>query len=202
MASGQERAHYPDEVRHPWLTMLLDAYSLFEKGTRGELARAERTRAKKLACHAGCDACCRRPSVPMTELEIMGVTWYLMGLVQGERRAKIRELLAHCHESIACPFLLDGFCVVYPVRPLACRILHVFGPPCTPEEIPIESRPQDIWTPSREATRPAVYEMLAYFGFHTLPDKQAALNNGYIPAHSRLMSELAWEKVDFDAPLP
>jgi uncharacterized protein len=198
----QGRERYPEEARLPWLTILLDSFHLFESGCARELAAAETARGAKIACRPGCWACCSRPSVPMTELEIMGVSWYVLCILRGERRDGVVEQLKHHRERNQCPFLLRGECAVYPVRPFACRFLYVFGLPCTPEEIPVESRPRDIWVPGPPVVRPAIFEMLAYFGFTRPEDKEAAFAGGYIPAASRLMSDLAWEALPFDAPLP
>ena len=202
MEIGRERERYPHEADLPWLAILLDSYHLFETGCAHELAAAEAARGAKIACRTGCWACCSRPSVPMTEIEIMGVSWYVLGLLRGERRDEVVAQLKQHRQRNECPFLLHGECAVYPVRPFACRFLHVFGAPCTPEEIPVESRPQDIWTPGPAVVRPAIFKMLTYFGFIRLEDKEAAFASGYIPAASRLMSDLSWESLPFDTQLP
>jgi len=131
----------------------------------------------------------------MTELEILGVLWFVIHKQEDSVRALVLDRMINHKLSAECPFLLQSRCSVYPVRPLACRILHVFGAPCKPDEIPVESRPDDIWIPSRDVGRNAAMAMLAYFGITRTQDKVRAFNEGFIPANSLPMSEVQWESL-------
>jgi len=83
-----------------------------------------------LSCRRGCDNCCRQ-KVIMTTSEGLGVYLYLRdeGRWSGELEARLAEEDAYAtrtshdewwREKRACPFLKDGECGVYPVRPLGC----------------------------------------------------------------------------------
>lgn len=188
------RPREADEARHSWLTILLDTYYILTVGTTLTLAEEKARRGVPLACNAGCAACCQRPEVPISQLELLGIWWYVVEKLPQEERAKLNEKLIHHRKASACPFLTENHCSIYPLRPLACRFLHVFGTPCTAEEIPIESRPQDIWLP-RETAPLAALVMLTYFGFNTEETRRQALADGYLTSISTLMSDFPWENL-------
>ena len=86
-----------------------------------------------LDCRKGCDLCCSQ-AVLVSAHEILLIREYLDGLqdratVRGIRKrsqakhAVTRSMCAmdFLHYHHPCPFLLDGCCLVYPVRPVACR---------------------------------------------------------------------------------
>ena len=192
--SRNPRPREADEARHPWLTILLDAYHYLSTGTALLLKDEEARRGQALGCGPGCAGCCMRPEVPLTQLEILGMWWYVMEKMEPEAREKLKERLIAKSGGIQCPFLVDARCAVYPLRPLACRFLHVFGSPCKPEEIPVQDRPQDVWLP-REAVPPAIFTMLGYFGFNTPEERFKAMEEGYIASASSLLSEFPWENL-------
>ncbi len=187
------RQRQADEERFAWLTSLLDTYHIYDNGLVLELEAEEQQRGRAVACRQGCTGCCLRPTAPITELEMMGIWWFVVNRLAADTRAAVQARLHRQRQSAECPFLLEGSCAIYAMRPLACRILHVFGRPCRPGEIPIETRPGDIWTPSRDVGRKAVMPMLAYFGFTRTQDKEKAFDEGFIPANSLPMNELNWE---------
>ena len=174
--------------------MLLDAYHILSTGTELLLTDEEARRSQKLGCGPGCAGCCLRPEVPLTQLELLGMWWYFIEKLDPQVREKLRERLLHHRQSIECPFLMEGCCAVYPLRPLACRFLHVFGSPCKHEEIPVQDRPGDVWVP-REAVPPAIMAMLPYFGFTTEESRRQALQDGYIAEVSVLMKTFPLENL-------
>jgi len=186
------RPQESDEARSPWLTILLDAYYILTIGTALAQTDEEIRRGIPLACGAGCASCCLRPEVPISKLELLGIWWYVTEKLTAKDRASLIERLLHRHESYACPFLAEAQCVIYPLRPLACRFLHVFGAPCKTDEIPVDTRPRDIWIP-QEAVSPAVLTMLPFFGFTTEEACHQALAEGYLVSVSTLMSDIPWE---------
>jgi len=188
------RPRETDEAQHSWLTILLDAYHILTTGTALALTDEETRRGAPLACGAGCAACCLRPEVPVSQLELLGIWWYVMEKLPQEERLRLNERLLHHREVRTCPFLEETRCTIYPMRPLACRFLHVFGTPCREDEIPVEIRPQDIWLP-REATPLAVLTMLPFFGFTTEEACLQALAEGYLISISVLMSDFPWENL-------
>ncbi|MGE0490216.1 MAG: YkgJ family cysteine cluster protein [Vulcanimicrobiota bacterium] len=87
----------------------------------------------QLACRQGCSFCCY-PPVSANLPEVLNLVAYLKTQTSPETfdrlRQKVREraeqtqamTTAERHRiSLACPFLEDGKCSVYPARPLACR---------------------------------------------------------------------------------
>ncbi len=188
------RPREADEARHPWLTILLDTYYILTTGTTLALKDEEIRRGQTIGCGPGCTGCCLRPEVPVTLLEVLGIWWYVMEKLPPEVSARLKQRLINRKASLQCPFLEEGRCVVYPLRPLACRFLHVFGSPCKPEEIPVQDRPQDVWLP-REAVPRAIFTMLEYFGFNTVEERLKALEEGYVATVSSAMSEFPWENL-------
>ncbi|MBI1756986.1 MAG: YkgJ family cysteine cluster protein [Fimbriimonas ginsengisoli] len=89
-----------------------------------------------LACHKGCDSCCHRV-VSATFPEIHLIAEFVRdNFTEAEREAvkarteglrKANEgfwSLRDNHPSGACPFLVEGACSVYSVRPISCRALN------------------------------------------------------------------------------
>ena len=90
----------------------------------------------KLACKKGCSLCCFL-RVKLTPLEILCILDYLLSrLKPGEisaLRGRIAELdevtrgldgLQRVQAKRICPLNIDDICLVYPVRPITCRIYH------------------------------------------------------------------------------
>ena len=90
----------------------------------------------KLSCKKGCLWCCYF-RVLVTPLEVIHIVEYLHAcLSPGElsilqQRLKNEEEISgwvngdqKAHANTVCPFVEDGGCMVYAVRPLACRVYH------------------------------------------------------------------------------
>ena len=182
-------------MKFPWLTNLLDTYHIFETGLHIELEAEEARRATRIACGHGCVSCCLRPTVPATELELMGIWWFVQYNLDSETRQRVSSRLEEGKELQECVFLLEKSCVIYTMRPLACRILNVFGTRCNEYEIIAETRSKDIWTPGREVVLKAAMPMLEYFGFKYTRDKAQAFDEGFVPGNSRVLKDVDWSKV-------
>jgi hypothetical protein len=142
-----KRAAFPEaEAKLIWLNLLLDAYSVVDVGV--ELALAQQSKGRVLACRKGCAGCCRiQAAVPVYPLEMAGMAWYCTEAVSGDQRFILADQLESFEEGKPCPFLVDEICVIYPLRPMACRQFNVFGLPCAENEDPFYSRPEDVLTP-------------------------------------------------------
>src|SRR5262245_40191399 len=81
--------------------------------------RTQVERAGALACRAGCGACCHQ-RVAVLPAEADAIARHVLAHDPG-RRAR---LMAARGERDPCPFLDDGACAIYAVRPLRCRGLH------------------------------------------------------------------------------
>ena len=120
----------------------------------------------QIAVCNGCDACGLRcaAGVPATSQEWETLRAHLAGLSEAERedirRVEAQDKTVDLGDEVSvqmCRYrdMERGRCVVYPARPLVCRLLgHVEWMPC-----PIEKVPQRI------ATADAVALMQAYAGF-------------------------------------
>jgi Fe-S-cluster containining protein len=88
-----------------------------------------------LACHKGCSTCCTL-RVTATAPEILLIARYVRWASDALKRAEVdlEQRLADAdrvtrglseEQRVAlrrrCPFIANGVCVIYPVRPLACR---------------------------------------------------------------------------------
>ncbi|EPR43165.1 protein of unknown function UPF0153 [Desulfovibrio sp. X2] len=153
------RVRFPDEAALPWLAPLLDAYALMDAAMHAA-AREERGRTGRApACGPGCAHCCRQP-VPASEAELRGLAWYAAKTLRGPARARVAEALRGLRLQSPCPFLLDGACAVYALRPLACREFVVLGRPCAAREDPTTARPDDMLLPPPAAQRGALRLLL------------------------------------------
>jgi Fe-S-cluster containining protein len=98
--------------------------------SEGLLARAEHGR---VACKAGCDHCCHQ-SVGVTAPEALAIAAHLRQASAPELLAVVKVRLAERLErtrglsaderfspELPCPFLQQGSCSIYDVRPLVCR---------------------------------------------------------------------------------
>jgi len=175
--------------------MLLDAYYKDDVGILKELKVAERKRGSKIACCKGCHYCCLKMEVPISQIEIMGLSWYSSEKVIGTVREKLKEQLLNYKKNLHCPFLIDKICVVYPVRPLICREFFVFDSPCKPNEDVLKTRPSDIWSPSRKVCKSAAFKILPFYGITDEKEKLIAYESGFISQNSRPMHTCDWTLV-------
>ncbi|MEP9351506.1 YkgJ family cysteine cluster protein [Xanthobacter sp. KR7-225] len=113
----------PDLLDRVWT----QAFSSFERNVEGETQGLP-----QLACHKGCGTCCQLQVVATTP-EVLMVARYVRAMAGGFRRvgvdldgrlAEAGPADAPAHPMALgrpCPFLAEGLCVIYPVRPMACR---------------------------------------------------------------------------------
>jgi uncharacterized protein len=188
------RKRFPKhEEKYEWLSMLLDAYHVNDVGTYKELKIEKKKRNQKIACHKGCFKCCLKPDVPISEIEFVGISWYSSEMISDSTiRNKLKKQLRNHRKNLKCPFLLDGVCSIYPIRPLACREYYVFGKPCDDDEEPILSRPYDVWSPSRNVARKSALKILPFYGFHEESQKVKIFEKGFIHEKSRSMHLHDW----------
>ena len=105
-----DRLSFPaDELVHPWLSRLLEAYHVTDTGVL-EGIRREELQGRKLACSKGCAACCRsHTDIPVYPLELVGISWYVTEKVGGSVREQLRKQLLNCRDLDGCPFLSKPF---------------------------------------------------------------------------------------------
>jgi Fe-S-cluster containining protein len=161
----------------PGLDLLLDAFAVVDCG----VAQAIACRGQAPACGTNCYQCCIQP-IPATPLEILGLRMF----VQQElaTASAVRQSLAAgfarflgdtANLGAACPFLHEGRCAVYPVRPMACRRFIVFETPCAPGEDPTQTRPKHVLQPGQECLQAALRLTLPWYSEHySLPAQPSA----------------------------
>lgn len=110
-----------------------------------------------LACSEGCDLCCY-PPVSATVPEVANIVAYVLSRLPTEEQDRIERRVhevarqvalltgrQRIERNIACPYLRDGCCTIYEVRPLACRGFNstdrsvcekVFAQPEAPPPVP------------------------------------------------------------------
>lgn len=144
----------------PGASLLLEACAVVDASVAAAVEAAAQN-GRRLACGPGCDVCCRQP-IPVTPLEFLCMRAWLHLHVTADSRAGLEaHLLTRIREEPSplrrpCPFLLDGGCAVYPVRPLACRRYLALDRRCAPGEDCATDRSEDLLIPARLALRAAL----------------------------------------------
>lgn len=187
------RIRYPSESQYDWLKDLLDAYHIADAGVKVELELEEKKTGKKVVCQKGCFACCLNPTVPINQLELMGLSWYVSEVMDDDTFKKVSVQLRNHAESAACPFLLDGACSVYPVRPIACRVFHVYDSPCQPYEDVSITRPEDIVHSHKPYVAWMVSQkMMPHLGVTNKRDQEIQFQQGFMMKVTRDMHTFDW----------
>ena len=110
--------------------ILQESYSITDQGVSAAI-ESETSIDRKLACHRGCAACCRtHTSIPVTPIELVGISWHVTEKIEGSTREKLQSQLQKHQSGEACPFLVDNVCSIYEFRPYACRHFNVFNQVC------------------------------------------------------------------------
>ena len=188
-----KRKYFPEEKKYDWLTPLLDAYHIKDKLIELELKREPRR--NQLACKKGCHTCCLNPTIHVNRVEFMGLSWFVSEQLTNPLRKKLRSNLEKNHQaSLICPFLVDGECSVYLVRPLTCRGFHVLGDPCDVDEDPWLHRKHDIWFPSRKTTKKVALTLMPALGISNKKIQLQEFEKGFMLENARPLHEVDWSK--------
>jgi hypothetical protein len=176
-------------ARLPWLGALLEAYAVLDAG----IAEAVDAASRQPACQAGCHACCLQP-IPVSSLEVQGLRWFALTHLSGRpaRAVGAALLLPPAGPGAGCPFLVDGACSVYALRPMACREYVVFGRACQPGERPDDTRPLDVLPLPRLAQRRAFAMLLPHYGVTGPEAVEAALRDRMVLKDTRILRGHDW----------
>ncbi|MHB8579037.1 MAG: YkgJ family cysteine cluster protein [Ignavibacteriaceae bacterium] len=189
-----KRKKYNDERKYSWLPILLDSYSIndFEIGL--EVRREEQRKQSKIACHKGCSNCCKKTMVPISHLELRGISWYTSEVLDFEIQEKIKVNISNSQNTTVCPFLVDDVCSIYAVRPLACRSFYVFNKVCELDEEPNKTRPDDIFAPNPSIGKKVAMRFLDddLYNLKTKKEKEEAFNNHIMMKTARFMHNIDW----------
>lgn len=193
---GPVRLSFPgEESRNAWLPLLLDAYHIADQGVEAGIRR-RLNQGQRLACARGCSSCCKTHlTIPVYPLELIGLYWYVIEIVEDEIRRGLSPQLQSFRAEDPCPFLLEGVCGVHPMRPLACRHFNVFTSPCKEDEDPYYTRRQDVLTPIKKYKDKALAAMLPFHGIKQRAKRKEAMRAGYLHALARNLQDLEWVKL-------
>lgn len=184
-----------DEKKYPWLSMLLDAYHILDIDNEIGINEESARRGQEVACGESCYHCCLRPVVPITGIELAGISWFSCEQLTGEVRLKVKgQFLAH-KETTSCPFLIEKTCSIYPVRPLACRSFHVFGEKCNIEEDLWETRRKDVWSHGKETALKMALTVLTFGNITDRERQKAAYESGFTMNKAINMHEYNWAQI-------
>lgn len=61
-----------DLLKYRWLEILIDVYNISDTLMSKYLKKYE----NNIVCKKGCSNCCKKPSIPLTQLEFMGISWF------------------------------------------------------------------------------------------------------------------------------
>ncbi|MEW6584703.1 MAG: YkgJ family cysteine cluster protein [Nitrospirota bacterium] len=184
-----------DETVHPWLSTLLDAYCLFDKGI-SEAIGTETRKQKRVACSKGCSTCCKtHQTIPVYPLELVGLSWYVTEKVTGPEREIVKKQLTLYKENDPCPFLIHGACSVHPMRPAACRQFIVLGNPCSEGEDPYYTRRQDVLCPIKKYVDRAFFIMLPFYGIEKEAERKKLIETGAVHQLVKLMQTCNWKSL-------
>jgi Fe-S-cluster containining protein len=196
-----KRLSFPVDAKiHPWLSMLLDAYYLVDRGV-AEAVKIESRKGRKLACSKGCSSCCKTHStIPVYPMELVGLSWHVTEKIKGPERDLVRTQLRNYEENDPCPFLIEGVCSVHPMRPISCRQFNVFGTPCAEGEDPYYTRRGDVLSPIRKYVDRAFFIMLPFYGIQSEAQRWKIIESGAVHQVVKLMQTCKWrslaEKMD------
>ena len=163
----------------PGMDLLLDAFAVVDCG----VAQAIVHRGQTPACGPNCYQCCIQP-IPSTPLEILGLRIFMQLELAQAPESEVRQALiagfaaftgGSASLGATCPFLYEGRCAVYPVRPMACRRYIVYETPCAKGEDPTTTRPHQVLQPGQDFLQAALRHTLPwYHERYPLPAKPTA----------------------------
>ncbi|MBF0553813.1 MAG: YkgJ family cysteine cluster protein [Nitrospirae bacterium] len=188
------RCRFPEsEQRLPWLSMLLDACAIIDKGTAHAIKKEIKRRKSPLACKKNCDSCCRtHTDIPIYPHEMAGIYWYAAEQMEQTVRAVLRGRILTPPTDASCPFLIDASCSIHPIRPAACRQFNVFNKPCAEGEDPFFTRRADVLTPIREYIDKAFYTVLPFYGVTGEAERNKAIESKILHTQAKNLKSLKW----------
>ncbi len=190
-----KRVKFKEEEHIPWLSMLLEAYFIADKGIAIEINKRLKA-GQNLACKKGCSSCCHiHFTIPVYPLELVGIYWFVIEKLIGPERDIVKKQLLEFKEKSPCPFLVNSTCVIHPVRPLACRHFNVFNKPCEEGEDPYYTRKKDVLIPNEKYKIKALSTMLPFHGIKEPSEKKRQAKVGVLNTVVKNLHEIDWKNL-------
>ncbi len=188
------RLRFPEEEKQfSWLSMLLDAFAIIDKGVSLAIKEHEKKFKTTLACKKGCGSCCRtHKDIPLYPLEMVGIYWYTIEKMSEPLRGIVKNQLLKYQKGSPCLFQVSNDCSIHPFRPIACRLFNVFATPCAEGEDPYYTRREDVLTPLEKYTNHAVMGMLPFYGITDEAAKDHAVKSGFIHTQVHNLQAFDW----------
>jgi len=195
-SSGTSRLSFlNDEKNQPWLSTLLEAYYIVDKGVARAIDAAKK-QGRKLACAKGCSNCCRtHKDIPVYPLELVGISWYVTEKITGAARELLRRQLESHKKYDPCPFLVEGACSVHLMRPMACRQFNVFGRPCDEGEDPFYTRREDVMDPVKKYVDQAFFILLPFYGVEKETERVRIVETGAFHNMAKELQAFNWKSL-------
>lgn len=181
---------YVAESNSPELTIILDTYEISDSLTQSHLAQIS-----AVMCKKGCSNCCKSPTVPFTEPELIGISWYATEKLKSPLRERVKQRLYDHNTSLECPFLVDDECSVYEMRPLICRQFYIKNKTCEQHEDILSNRPDDIVAPIQSIAEASLSRLLDFWPHASMQDKRTLLESGVMEDLTVNMHEYDWAEL-------
>lgn len=179
------------EQDQPWLQTLLDIYALIDSWIAEEKERKGVN--PKIVCSKGCGQCCKILTIPINHLEFRGLCWYISEILPMEERLMIKKRIHMYDFEEGCPFLIKEACLVYPVRPLACRQFFVLNKPCTEGIHPWLERREDIFCAiDSKISWLIATKYLPLYGIKDESEQRKAFEQGYLHECDQPLTSYDW----------
>ncbi len=190
------RLSFPSEEKeYPWLPMLLDAYSVVDKGV-AKAIESEQAKGRKPACGKGCSNCCKtHRDIPVYPLELVGISWYATEKITNPLREMLAGQLQNHRMQDPCPFLVKKGCSVHPMRPVACRQFNVFRTQCAEGEDAYYTRREDVLLPVKKYVDQAFFIMLPFYGVEKESERIKVVESGSMHKMVRVMQTCNWKSL-------
>ena len=173
--------------------MLLDSYAIADTGVGVAIRQEEKRSGSELACHKGCDACCRQKDIPLYPHELVGIYWYTVEEMGQSQRNAVKEQIQDHADGSPCPFLVERSCSLHPVRPVSCRQFNVFNAPCAPGEDPYYTRRGDVLQPIQNYADRTFAAVLPFYGVRQGADRAKAVQ--VVRSQALNLQTYDWEKL-------
>src|SRR4030065_1490560 len=182
-----------DEKVYDWLALLLDAYYIVDKGV-AEAIQKETKKQRTLACGRGCSSCCKtHQTIPVYHLELVGTSSDATEKLSGKNGEELKNQLRSHKKDDPCPFLMNGVCIIHPMRPIACRQFNVFDEPCDDNDNPYYTRLQDVLPPVKKYVDQPFFLMLPFYGVNDESEGKRLIQRGSVHKLVKLIQTCNWK---------